>query len=311
MSFFKSLAVVVLGICAGCSAQSSSPQQGQNKLSDAQLNQRIVKQLRAHFNVPEEVTIAVGAPKPSSFTGYDAISVTMSDGKKSKEYEFLLSKDGKTLARLTTIDITKDPYAETMAKIDTAGRPVRGNKDAKITIVNYDDFECPFCSRMHAAILDVLKQYGTQIKVIYKDYPLTEIHPWANRAAVDSDCLALQNADAFWDFADYVHGNQAGITGREEHRTQAGMSEAIDKVTLDIGRKRNLNVEQLQACVKNQSENGTLKKSVSEANGLDVSATPTMFINGERLEGAVGEETLIAVIKKHLQEQGGSAGPAK
>jgi protein-disulfide isomerase len=311
VSFFKSLAVVVLGICVGCSAQSSSSQQGQNKLTDAQLNKRITDQLRAHFSVPEQVSITISAPKPSNFTGYDAITVTMSDGQKTKEYEFLLSKDGKTLARLTTIDITKDPFEETMSKIDTTGRPVRGNKDAKITIVNYDDFECPFCARMHTAIVDVLKQYGNQVKVIYKDYPLTEIHPWANRAALDSDCLAVQNGDAYWDFADYVHSNQASITGKEEHRTDAGMADAVDKVTLDIGHKHNLNADQLQACIKNQSQSATLKQSVTEANGLDVSATPTMFVNGERLEGAVGEQALIDVIKKHLQEQGGSAGPAK
>ena len=277
-----------------------------------QLNKRIVDQLRAHFSVPAQVSITVGAPKPSEFPGYDAITVSMSDGEKKKDYEFLLSKDGKTLARLTKFDITKDPFQETMSKIDTTGRPVRGNKDAKVTIVNYDDFECPFCARMHEAILGVLKQYGDQVKVIYKDYPLSEIHPWADRAAVDSDCLALQSGDAYWDLADTLHGNQPAITGpKEEHRTVPGMKEAVDKVTLDIGRKHNLNVDQLQACVKDQSQTSTLRKSVAEANGLDVTATPTMFVNGERLEGAVGEAALIDVIKKHLQDQGSSAGPAK
>ena len=65
---------------------------------------------------------------------------------------------------------------------------------------------------------------------------------------------------------------------------------------------------QLQACVKDQSQKATLKKSVAEASGLDVSATPTMFVNGERLEGAVGEDALFDVIKKHLQDQTGSRG---
>jgi protein-disulfide isomerase len=312
VSFFRSLAIVVFSICVGCSAQTSSPQP-QSKAGDLspQLHKRIEIQLRSHFSVPEQVAITLSAPKPSEIPGYDTINVTMSDGEKKKDYEFLLSKDGKTLARLTKIDITKDPYEEAMAKINLAGRPVRGNKDAKITIVNYDDFECPFCARMHEAIVDVLKKYGDNVKVIYKDYPLTEIHPWADRAAVDSNCLAVQNGDAYWDFADYVHANQASITGKEQHRTAPGMEEAVDKVTLDIGRKHNLNVDQLQACVKNQSQKATLTSSVAEANGLDVSATPTMFVNGERLEGAVGEDALVDVIKKHLQEQNVNAGPAK
>lgn len=279
--------------------------------TNPELNKRIQDQIRAHFSVPESVSITVGAPKPSTFTGYQTVVVTMSDGEKTKSYDFLLSQDGKKLARMSSFDISKDPYEEAMSKIDTAGRPIRGNKDAKVTIVNYDDFECPFCARMHTAMLDVLKQYGNQVKVIYKDYPLSEIHPWADRAAVDSNCLAIQNGDAYWDFADHVHANQASITDKEEHRTVPGMEEAVDKVTLDIGRKHNLNVEQLQACVKNQSQSAALKKSVAEANGLDVSATPTMFVNGERLEGAVGEDALIQVIKKHLQDQGAASGSGK
>ncbi len=316
VSLSRILALVFLAISAGCSAQSPSSQphaqgaQSAGELS-APLNKRIQDQIRAHFNVPSQVNITVATPKPSELQGYDSVLVTMSDGDKTKSYEFLLSKDGNTLARLTKFDISKDPFQETMAKIDIAGRPIRGNKDAKVTIVNYDDFECPFCAKMHAAVLDALKRYPNQIKVVYKDFPLTEIHPWANRAAVDSDCLAVQNGDAYWDFADYVHGNQASITGKEEHRTETGMADAVDKVTLDIGRKHNLNVSQLQACVKDQSEKTTLKKSVDEAGGLDISATPTMFVNGERLEGAVGEDALFDVINKHLQDQGGGSSSTK
>ncbi len=275
------------------------------------MHKRIEIQIRSHFSVPEQVGIAISNPKPSEISGYDAVTVTMSDGDKKKEYEFLVSEDGKTLARLTKFDITKDPYEEAMAKINLSGRPIRGNKDAKVTIVNYDDFECPFCARMHEAILDALKKYPDSIRVIYKDYPLSEIHPWADRAAVDSNCLAVQNSDAYWDFADYVHANQAAITGKDQHRQEPAMADAVDKVTLDIGRKHNLNADQLQACVKDQSQKAAMKSSVAEANGLDVSATPTMFVNGERLEGAVGEEALVDVIKKHLQEQNGAAGTAK
>ncbi len=59
------------------------------------------------------------------------------------------------------------------------GRPVRGNPDAKVTIVNYDDYECPFCSRLHTTLIqDILPQYGDKIKIVYKDYPLP-MHPWA------------------------------------------------------------------------------------------------------------------------------------
>ena len=110
---------------------------------------------------------------------------------------------------MTRFDLTTDPYAEIMKKIDVSGRPTRGNKDAKVTIVNYDDFECPFCSRMHATLFPGLfKEYGDRVLFIYKDYPIEEIHPWAMHAAVDANCLAAQNNDAYWEYADYLHGNR-------------------------------------------------------------------------------------------------------
>ena len=128
---------------------------------------------------------------------------------KSQKAEFLLSKDGKTLIRFTKLDLTKDTYAETMNKISLADRPVRGNPDAKVTIVNFDDFECPFCARMHTTLMtEILPQYKDKIKIVYKDYPLLQMHPWAQRAANDANCLAKESGTAYWQLADYLHANQ-------------------------------------------------------------------------------------------------------
>ena len=137
--------------------------------------------------------------------------------RKKADYDFLLSKDGKTLLRMTKLDLTKDPYAENVKKISVGDRPVRGNKDAKVVVVNYDDFQCPFCSRMHQTLFpEILKEYGDRVQFVYKDYPLAEIHPWAMHAAVDANCLAAQNGDAYWDLADYLHANQREISSRED-----------------------------------------------------------------------------------------------
>jgi protein-disulfide isomerase len=93
------------------------------------------------------VKILVGALKPSEFPNYDALTITFDGGDKKQAFDFLLSKDNKTLLRLTKLDLSQDPYAEVMKKIDIKGRPVRGNKDAKVVVVNYDDFECPALTR--------------------------------------------------------------------------------------------------------------------------------------------------------------------
>jgi protein-disulfide isomerase len=129
---------------------------------------------------------------------YDAVSVVIDSGDgKTKELKFLVSKDRNSMMRVTKFDLTKDPYTELMSKIDVSGRPSRGAKSAKVVVVNFDDFECPFCSRMHQTLFPgLLKEYGDRVNFIYKDDPLEEIHPWAIHAAVDANCLAAQNSDA-------------------------------------------------------------------------------------------------------------------
>ena len=137
------------------------------------------------------------------------MTITFRSPEKKQAFEFLLSRRPQDTGAHDKMDLSKDPYAEIMKKIDVSGRPTRGNKDAKVVVVNYDDFECPFCSRMHATLFPgIFKEYGDRVLFIYKDYPLEEIHPWAMHAAVDANCLEAQGADAYWDYADYLHSNQ-------------------------------------------------------------------------------------------------------
>jgi protein-disulfide isomerase len=245
--------------------------------------------------------VTVGPLRPSDFPNYDALTITFDESGKKKDYEFLLAKDRKTLVRMTRIDLTKDPYAEVMKKIDVTGRPSRGAKDAKVVAVNYDDFECPFCSRMHSALFPtLLKEYGDRVKFIYKDYPLDEIHPWAIHAAVDANCLATQNGEAYWDFADYLHGNQKEISSE---KTRDGQNSALDKLAIQQGQKHNLDPSKLQACVKAQDDS-SVRASQREGDKLGVSATPAMFVNGQKIDGAVPIEEVRAVLDSALRDAG-------
>jgi protein-disulfide isomerase len=265
------------------------------------LNQKIERQVRATYSIPATVQITIGTLRPSDFTGYDALTITMEGGEKKQTYDFLLSKDGKTLARMTKLDLTKDPYVEAMKKIDLNGRPTRGSKDAKVVVVNFDDFECPFCSRMHQTLFpELLKEYGDRVEFVYKDYPLTEIHPWATHAAVDANCLAAQNNDAYWDFADHIHANQREVSSEKGLDAQFA---ALDRLTLEQGQKHNLDQGKLQACVKGQNE-AAVKASMHEAEGVGVTATPTLFVNGQEMDGALPITEMRAALDHALQQAG-------
>ena len=285
------LCVVLLAV--GCRAQSpASPE----------LERSIDKQVHATFNLPPYVGVTVTERKPSEqFAGYDKLTVLLKYADQSQTREFLLSKDGKTLLSVVKMDLTRDPQAELMSKIDLQGRPVRGNKDAKVTVVVYDDFECPYCSRMHETLIDVLKSYGDRIKVVYKDYPLKEIHPWAERAAIDSGCLAKLNGGAYWDFADYVHANGREIQG--EQRPVKAQEAEVDRIALEVGKRHSANEAALESCVKTQSKTD-LDASVKEAEALGVESTPEVIVDGMKMDGAVPEEEFRAVLDKELKDRG-------
>jgi protein-disulfide isomerase len=267
-----------------------------------EISHRILTEIRSRYNVPSQISIALSEPKQGKTPGYDDVTVTFTGGTHTTKHDFLISKDRKTLAHLETIDISQD----LMSKIDVKGRPVKGNPNAKITIVNYDDFQCPFCSRMHSTLFsNVFKDYADRVRVIYKDYPLVEIHPWAIHAAVDGNCLGEQNSQAYWDFADYIHANQKLVAGKSSTEAFAN----LDAAAKEQAQKHQLDQDKLQACVKKQDESA-VRASMAEADKLGVDSTPTLFINGERFTGVIPEQELRAVLDRELAENGQQQPPA-
>ncbi len=290
MTLIRRSFLLLLAVCLGCVAQSAPPE----------LTKKIERQVRAYYKIPPEIHMLVGTPVPSSeFPNYDTVVVTVENGEKKQDLTFLVSKDRASMMRLIKFDLSKDPFAETMSKIDTSGRPTRGAKASKVVVVNFDDFQCPFCSRMHQTLFpQILKEYGDRVTFIYKDYPLTEIHPWAAHAAVDANCLAAQNSDAYWDFADYIHANQHEVSNE---KTPAARVEALDRLATLQGQKHNLDLVKLQSCMKAQDESA-IKASIKEAEGLGVEATPTMFINGQKIDGAVPISEVRAALDQALKD---------
>ena len=291
LGFFLFLALSA----SGCSAQVS----GSSGALTPEIKRRIQTEIRSRYNVPPSIGVGLSELKASEVPGYDQLTVTFTGGTHNTTFDFLLSKDRKTLARLEKFDISQD----LMAKIDVKGRPVRGNPNAQVAIVNFDDFQCPFCSRMHATLFPgILQAYGDKIKVIYRDYPLVEIHPWAMHAAVNANCLAEQSNDAYWDFADYVHGNQKEVSGRSRAESFAN----LDRIAKDQGQKHQLDLQKLQACTQKQDETA-VRASMAEADKLGVDSTPTLYINGEKATGVLPEDVLRTMLDRALGQGGGSA----
>ena len=287
------LALLAISLAVGCKAQPAS-----QTTPDSALNRRIEVMVRSQYNVPAEFNIAIGARKPSQITGYDTLPVTLSHDATLKVIDFLISTDSKTLARLETFDLAKIPALT----IDTAGRPIRGNPAAKITVINFDDLECPYCSRMHQSLFpSTMEHYKNKVRFIYKDDPLTELHPWAMHAAVDANCIAAQSGDVYWTFVDYLHSHGQEITG--EDRNLPKSFAALDRITRQQGAIARLDEAKLDACLTKQDET-QVRASAREADALGVDGTPALFIEGERINGALPEEQVWLVIDRALRAAG-------
>ena len=245
---------------------------------------KIERQLRATYKLPPEVPIVIGPLTPSAeWPGFDTFTATIGEGERKQDFPFLLAKDHKSIVRVNRVELSDDPYGDVMKKIDVRGRPVRGAKQSKVVLVAYDDLQCPFCTMMHQILFpELLKEYGDRVTFVYKDFPIPS-HPWAIHAAVDANCLAAQNPDAYWNFVDSVHASQHEINGKPTPELRLA---ELDRIAMQQGTDHKLDAASLQACVKTQNDTA-IKASVHEGESLGVDSTPTLFINGEELSGGV------------------------
>jgi len=268
------------------------------------LARRVAVLLRSKANLPPNYDVVVGSRTASNVPGFDEISVTFtSDGKSTKPMTFLLSKDGKTLAQFNKFDISKDPKT----LISDTGRPARGGpQNAPVLIVGFDDLQCPFCAKMHAQLFPAIQErYKDQVRVVYRDFPLDQ-HPWAVRAAVDVNCLGAQSATGYWNLVDYIHAHAGEMGGEEKSMTHANA--ALDGLTREEGKRQKVDTAALDACIAKQDDSA-IKASIEQGTALGVDSTPVLFINGEKLDGAVPLEYVYRMIDNALIASGQTPPP--
>jgi protein-disulfide isomerase len=286
--------ILVAGM--GCKAQTPPL----STALQAKLDRQIELTIRSQYNVPPDYTVTLGDRTKSDISGFDTLPVTFSNGSQKKVTLFLISKDNNTLARLEKFDLTKAPGSN----INVLGRPIRGNPQAKVTIVNFDDLECPFCARMNEVLFPATEQhYGNQVRYIYLDFPLAQLHPWATHAAVDVNCLADQSPAGYWKLVDTLHSQSDEISGARGQENLAASIKKVDDLTLAEGKLQNVDMVKLQACISKQDDS-VLHPSMEQGNALGVDGTPTLFVNGERATGALSQQMLWTIIDRALRGVG-------
>ena len=285
----------------GCHAQP--PVQTAGRLSPEQAR-RVEILIREKTKVPPNYDIQIGPRTKSDMPGYDEIVVIFTaEGQQSKPLTFLLSNDGKTLAQFSKYDISQDPKTLVSAE----NRPARGGPaNAPVVIVGFDDLECPFCAKMHAQLFPALtERYKDQVRIVYRDFPL-DLHPWAMRAAINANCLAAQSTTGYWNLVDHIHATAGELGGADKSLTKA--NEALDTLAREEGKRQNVDAAKLNACIAKQDDTA-VKASIKAAEELGVDSTPVLFINGEKVEGAIPMEYVYKMIDNALTASGQTPPP--
>jgi protein-disulfide isomerase len=267
------LKLLVLASLALAATLSSAQQQAAAGASTP-LQKSIEAFLRNYYALGTGITITVGTPKPIGTSGLSEIPIEVKSPDGSDTVNMFLTADGRYLIRGEVSDLNSDPLADNIAKFDLKDAPVLGDPKASITIVEYSDFECPVCHNLHDTLRGLLPKYP-QVKVIFKDFPIESIHPWARTAAIAGRCAYQQDPKSFWKIYDLIYDNQELISS----------ANAYDKM-VDYAGRSGLNADAFKACMSSPQAAAAIDASIANAKLLDVRSTPTVFVNGRRLVGA-------------------------
>jgi protein-disulfide isomerase len=238
------------------------------------LQKSVEAYLRHLHALGPNVQLTVSVPKESEVPGLLETTVDLKDGENSQSAKFYVSKDGKYLVRGEVSDLSKDPLAETRARIEMKDAPVLGDPKAPVTLVEFSDFECPVCRSLHDVLRGMLPNYP-QVRVVFKDFPLEHLHPWARTAALAGRCAYQQDPKAFWKVYDAIYDQQGIISA----------SNAWSKMA-DFAADARLNPDAFKACMASPEAGAAVDANRENGQQLEVNSTPTVFVNGRRLVGA-------------------------
>lgn len=229
--------------------------------------------IRNLFTWGPEYKLKLGPLSDSPAAGFYSLPIEVTYNGQTERATFYVSKDGKTFIRGEMFGMDADPFAATRAKLHIDGNPSKGPENARATIVEFSDFECPHCREIHTVLQSVQTHYP-QIRLVYKDFPLTQLHPWAATAAIGARCAFQQSPAAFWKIHDLIFDNQESISAANVYDQLISFAEQLG-----------LDKDSFKACLSSPEAKAAVEANHADGVALNVNSTPTLFINGRLLVG--------------------------
>lgn len=237
------------------------------------------------------IAVKLGEPTPASMPGLYRLTVRGTAGQKSQDEVFYVSADGQTIIHGDVFDVKKSPFEADISRLKTEDQPFLGTPGAPVTIVEFSDFQCPYC-RQESSIVrkDLMEAFPHDIQLYYVDYPLESIHPFARGAAVLGRCIYRQNNASFWAYHDWIFEHQGEIT--PENLRERGMAFS--------GADKNLDMKQLTDCAVATAPREEVDHNKTIGDSLKINSTPTFFVNGRRLVGTIALQDWKMVVQHEI-----------
>lgn len=274
-SLRTSLTALILGVFSislhAQQAQSAAP--ATSGATPAEIQKTVELYLRHLYALGSEAKLTLTPFKETGIPGLLETTIELQQGENKQTAKVFVSKDGKYLFRGELSDLTKDPLAEARAKIQIKDAPVLGDPKASVTLVEYSDFECPVCRNLHDVLRGMLPNYP-QVKVVFKDFPIEQLHPWARTAALAGRCAYQQDPKAFWKMYDFIYDGQDLISA---DNAWVKMNDFAEQSGLEAGA--------FKSCLASPEAGAEVDASRANGQELEVGSTPTIFINGRRIVG--------------------------
>ena len=216
--------------------------------------------------------------------GYVGVSVYRATQKKGND---ILSSISDSYVNALSVDTSGVGSADTNANIETQDDPFFGSRDGKVHIVEFGDFECPFCNQELEVIKQLQTRYGNQIFFQFRDFPVVIAHPNAYNAAIAAECAHEQSEEKFWQYHDRLFQFQDSLS---------------DDLYISLAQRIGLDEEQFATCLDSAATRAEVEQDYLDGLDLGVTGTPTFFINGNRVPGAIPLDIFEKVIDQLLKE---------
>ena len=274
-------AVAVFGMGLGLPIASSALAQGTD--SDA-----LIKYYRKKAQLSPSTPVAVSGVTDSPIAGAKQGTLSIGTPPQDKKVTFTSSADGRYVIFADVEDITIDPAKAVMDKIDFTGVDWKGPDDAPVTIVEYSDFQCPFCAKGYKILEEeVLPAYEGKVRFAYKHLPLP-FHNWAEPGSIAMECVRQQSPEAAWRVYDEMFEQQKAINLQNvKEKALEFAGEGVDKAKYD-------------ACFDKKETLEVVRAQKAEAASLGITGTPSFVVNGRLVKGAQPAAKFEAIIDDEL-----------